>query len=230
MGSSDQPPTHLGTGWSYKSPLASALHNQKHNGEAIQPILTSEPPALAKTNTQNWKQKKTSSVFVGSHHFLPVQKRIQRNLAPRVTHKAPVLGNAPTAQSLASPRWHWFPHQQRCLSVHCRSVDHRGNQIRGGSRDRKQTHLVRQDTHWWNHSYSFFPGGLWYPTFPREDGHEQSKEEAEPGVFSRAPSEVKTRGTRTVGRPDLFAFTVRNIHLSPHPFPLMPLKALLKNV
>lgn len=173
-------------------------------------------------------KRKHLQFLLKSHHFLPVQKRIQRNLAPRVSHKAPVLGNpAPTAPvfsltsvALVSPS----------AAVSVRSLSVCGSQRQSDPR-RKQgqkTNPSGQTGHTLVEPFTFFPWGLWYPTFPREYGHEQSKEEAELGVFSRAPSEVKTRGTRTVGHPDLFAFTVWNINLSPHPFPMMPLEALPK--
>lgn len=142
-----------------------------------------------------------------------------------------------------SPRARKRPHCSVCsltsvalvspsAAVSVRSLSVCGSQRQSDPR-RKQgqkTNPSGQTGHTLVEPFKRSPWGLGYPTFPREYGHEQSKAEAELGVFSRAPSEAKTRGTRTVGHPDLFAFPVRNTNLSPHPFPPMPLKALLKNV
>lgn len=126
-----------------------------------------------------------------------------------------------------SPQWHWFPHQLRCLSVHCQSVDHRGHQIRGGSRDRKQTHLVKQGTHCWSHSRSF-SGVCGILTFPRSMGMSKAKRRQSLGSSAEPLRGQDPRHTHSGPPWPVCIYSLGHQSVTPSPFPPVPLKALLK--
>lgn len=135
----------------------------------------------------------------------------------------------PHTLTLSSPPWHWFPHQRQCLSVHCQSVDHRRNRIRGEAGIENKP-VWSDRMHGRDHSPSF--SGI-YGIRPshRRYGYEQSKEEAELGVFSRAPPRSRPEArTHTAAALTCLLLQFRTSSCLPRNplFLLMPLKALLK--
>ena len=116
--------------------------------------------------------------------------------------RAFLLGNGRHPQWLYQPQWRWFPHRPRCPCAHCRSVDHRGDQVPGGRQEEKTNHPVKracpgptvQSLFLWSVSH-YLPTRMQVPT--------KAKERPELGSISR-DTQRKTRGTRPAQPQDVY--------------------------